>query len=367
MGMVYEAETEGTGEHVALKVIHRHLLSNVQVTKRFVREASIVQKLAGEHLVRLVHHGEDESGRLYMALELVDGDALDRVIAVRGQMSIEAAVDVVIQVCSALESAHREGVVHRDLKPANILLEQRGSETRVRVCDFGLAKALREPGTATTALTDQNMVFGTPEYMSPEQVRGEDLDARADIYATGVLLYELLTGTPPFQGKTSVLTMTSHITDVPPPLTERAPGRAISRALEAVALHALAKDPDERYGTAAAMRDALRSALASPDDVEAVRPAAALARCDTHLALTPAKRQAVDPLGPTAQLPVKAVVRPPASPSIRPSAPPSSGSGPVTPEGLGRGRSGAPAWLWIAVALLAAGAGVWFGVLTAGR
>jgi serine/threonine-protein kinase len=139
-----------------------------------------------------------------------------------------------------------------------------------------MAKIVAGTEAGTTALTQHNMVFGTPEYMAPEQARGDELDARCDVYATGIILYELLTGTVPFRGNSPLYVLTAHMTAWPMPPREQAPERAISPALEAVVLHAIAKDPAGRYGTARALAAAIRSAIAAPEDVEAVRPARAL-------------------------------------------------------------------------------------------
>ena len=308
MGVVYEAALGS--RRVALKILHRHLVANVQVTKRFYREAEILSRLSGEHLVVLEDFGADADGRLFMALELVDGDALDRSIAIRGLPSVRDAAAIGREICAALTSAHEMGVIHRDLKPANVLLETMpNGRRRVRVCDFGLAKALKESGFASTALTDQHMVFGTPEYMSPEQVRGDECDARCDVYAAGCVLYELLTGSPPFQGKTSVATMTAHITEKPVAPSLRAPERKIGKALDAVVLHAMTADLDQRYQTAAELGEAIARALDAPDDSTSVRPAAPtdLAMRDTATALptmpppraTVRSHANVDPLGMT--------------------------------------------------------------------
>jgi serine/threonine-protein kinase len=186
--------------------------------------------------------------------------------------SADRAIDVLLQICAALEAAHASGVIHRDLKPANVMMEttETGDE-RVRVLDFGMSKVLKGDAGAT-ALTEANMVFGTPEYMSPEQARGEDLDATCDIYAAGAILYELLTGTVPLSGSNAIATMTAHLVEPVEPPSARAPDKAISKALEAVILCALAKRPRDRYPSARAFADALEHAAVHPDDTLSVRP-----------------------------------------------------------------------------------------------
>jgi eukaryotic-like serine/threonine-protein kinase len=392
MGVVYKAKSAGAAEPVALKILHRHHIANPQVTKRFIREAGLLRRLRSEHLVALVDSGEDGDGRLFMALAYVDGDPLDQWLLQHGPPSIRRAVSMAIDVCRALSCCHDEGVIHRDLKPANVLLERLPGphdERRVRVCDFGLGKALQhETGGGATALTDQNMIFGTPEYMSPEQVRGDDLDPRCDVYAAGVLLYELLTGRAPFRAMTSVMTMTAHLTEQPSPPSRAAPDRGVSPALDAVTLFALAKDPAERYPTATALGEALGRALSSPLDVDGVRPCRPpvsdpeLGIRDTALSLsaTPVVPlpPAVDPLGSTFEIKgFDASKLPPAEPLSQ--AAPSSGSRArassdgkpsqrVTPESLAlRHEGGERAWLWVVVAVLAAAVGVAVGLLSSAR
>lgn len=378
MGVVYEARRDGHPEPVALKVLHRHLVANRQVSKRFHREAEILRRLDGEHLVPLVDFGESSDGRLYMALACVDGDALDRVVAVRGQLSVDDAVGVVIDVCRALSAAHAIGVVHRDLKPANVILETRPEGgTRVRVCDFGLGKVFRETGFANTALTEQHMIFGTPEYMSPEQVRGEEVDPRADVYAAGCLLYELLTGKAPFLGKTSVATMSAHLTEEAEPPSSRAPTRGVSRALDAVVMHALAKDRNERYATAAELAEALEGARRAPDDVASTRPPAHPLG-DTDLALPkPAPPNSIDPLGmtmkskpagapPSPSPPIQISIRPPPPATAAPASGdrPSSRRTTGTSKRLSRPADDGPApWVWLVVAVAAAAIGIAIGLV----
>jgi serine/threonine protein kinase len=275
-GIVYDARRIVEGDHVALKVIHQHLVGDPQIRGRFKREAAILGRLEGEHLCPILDFGEaldprrEGAGLMYLALTRIDGPALDALLRREGPLPIPRATAILLDVCAALSEAHAQGVIHRDLKPGNVLLHH---GDRVVVVDFGMAKIVTGGGAGTTALTQHNMVFGTPEYMAPEQARGDELDAGCDVYATGIILYELLTGTVPFVGNSPLNVLTAHLTAAPQPPRERAPKREISPALEAVVLHAIAKDPQRRYRTASALAAAVRAALAAPEDVEAVRPA----------------------------------------------------------------------------------------------
>jgi eukaryotic-like serine/threonine-protein kinase len=261
------------GQDVALKVIHRHLASDYQINRRFCREARILSRLRSPNLVPLLDFGETEDGQLYMALELVRGRSLEEVLR-DGPLAPARAVAVAEQICAALEDAHAAGVVHRDLKPSNVIIEPEADGVeRVRVLDFGMAKLVRgELTESLNALTEQNMVFGTPEYMAPEQARGDQSDARTDVYAVGVILYEMITGSVPFSSNTPIGMMTAHLLENPEPPSSRAPHREIAAALEAVVLHSLAKRARDRYPTAAALRAALRHAWSHPSDVASTLP-----------------------------------------------------------------------------------------------
>ncbi len=281
-GIVYEAKLlEGDDKQtVALKVIHGHLLYDKQVRGRFTREAKILSRLSGPHLGAVIDFGEvpDPRGEgaslLYIALPKIDGPRSHQLLREKGPLPIEQAIDIVLQVCTALASAHAQGVIHRDLKPANVILKD---SVEVFVVDFGMAKILTGGGTGTTGLTAHNMVFGTPEYMAPEQARGDELDARCDVYAVGVMLYELLTGSVPFKGHTPLNVLTAQLTQEPDAPRVRAPERTITPALEAVVMHTLAKDPRHRYATAATLAIAIAQARKDGNDVSATAPERAYA------------------------------------------------------------------------------------------
>ncbi|MBK6692779.1 MAG: serine/threonine protein kinase [Myxococcales bacterium] len=344
-GVVYEAHRRGEadGPRFALKVIHRELLTDPQVRGRFAREAAILRRLDGQHLCPIVEFGEMPdpagSGRasrtssplLYLALPKLEGESLDRLLA-RGPLPIDRALRLAVQVCAALDEAHRHGVIHRDLKPHNVIV---APDDHVTVVDFGMAKIITGAGTGTTALTQHNMVFGTPEYMAPEQARGDDLDRRCDVYAAGVILYEMLTGAVPFAGATPLNVLTAALTQTPKAPRERAPERAITPALETVVLAAMAKEARDRYESAAALSAALVHASANPNDAIGVRP----------LSLTPLE-------GPADGHSITMVGAPLAS-SAPPPLPTSS-------------KEGHTLWvvLWIIAALVGVGGGVYLSLAT---
>ena len=219
-------------------------------------------RLRGEHLCPIVDFGEvpaDEphEGALYMALEKVKGVSLATVLE-QGSVDVPRAIAIMLDVLVGIGEAHAQGVVHRDLKPANVLLNPEG---RAIVVDFGLSKILVGGGTGTTGLTSHGMVFGTPEYMAPEQARGDETDLRCDIYAAGVMLYELLTGSRPFSGATPLAVLTAHLGAAleAPSIRPGGQGR-VTPALEKVVLRALARERERRYESAEAFREALAKA-----------------------------------------------------------------------------------------------------------
>jgi serine/threonine-protein kinase len=291
-GVVYRALRDD-GELVALKVIHRDLCSDDQIAKRFQREAQILKRIEGQHVVKL-HDFVEEDGLVIIVLEYVDATSLEAVIG-ETPPTMDQAVEISLQVCAALGAAHAAGVVHRDLKPANVLIERLTKKSTglcIRVVDFGLAKVVRgDLHSASPALTERDMIFGTPEYMAPEQVRGDDVDVRADIYAAGVMLYEMVVGRVPFSGRTPLETMDAHLSaEVPRPRASRE-GAVVPPALAAVILRALAKEPGQRYPSARAFAEALTAAWSERLVIapHAVEDPDAMATNDTELNVNAAR------------------------------------------------------------------------------
>jgi serine/threonine protein kinase/beta-lactam-binding protein with PASTA domain len=248
------------GRKVAIKLLKPSLANDPAFRTRFRQEAQAAARMAHPTIVRVYDAGEeiarDSTGRElqvpFIVMEHVEGHLLKDLVA-RGPMSAEQAVHIVDGILTALEYSHRAGVVHRDIKPGNVMVTSTG---QVKVMDFGIARAISD-SSATIAQT--SAILGTAQYFSPEQARGEAVDARTDLYSTGVVLYELLTGRPPFHGETAVATAYQHVSETPAPPSRL--NSAVTPALDAVILHALAKDRFERFQSAADFKSDLQAAV----------------------------------------------------------------------------------------------------------
>jgi eukaryotic-like serine/threonine-protein kinase len=266
MAEVWEAEDSVLGRSVAVKLLLPELAADPSFLERFRREAIAAARLAHPNVVGIFDTGVDD-GLAFIVMELVDGRTLRDTLTERGSLPPAEAVDIAAQVAGALEYAHNAGIVHRDVKPANILLCRDG---RVKVADFGIAKAANQslPGTDVAAaakdLTGTGAVVGTAKYLSPEQVAGGPVDGRTDVYALGVVLYEMLCGRPPFVGDTDMAIGIQHLDRKP--LSPRQVKAGIPKPLEAIVLRAMAKAPGERYAGAAEMQSALLSVDLRGDD-----------------------------------------------------------------------------------------------------
>ena len=256
MSEVHRGRDLRLGRDVAVKVLRADLARDPSFQARFRREAQNAASLNHPAIVAVYDTGETagETGPVpYIVMEYVDGDTLRDVLKREGPMPPRRAMEIVADVCAALDFSHRHGIVHRDVKPANIMLNRAGA---VKVMDFGIARAVSD-GQAT--MTATSAVIGTAQYLSPEQARGESVDARSDVYATGCVLYELLTGQPPFTGDSPVAIAYQHVREAPRPPSEAQPG--LPKELDAIVLKALNKNPLNRYQTAAEMRSDLVRAL----------------------------------------------------------------------------------------------------------
>jgi len=288
MGAVYKAEQPDMDRLVAVKILHPRLASRQDLVLRFRREARAMSRLTHPNTVRVLLFGQLENGALYIVMEYLDGENLLQVERKAGPLDPVRAARIMIQVCGALGEAHSLGIVHRDLKPENIVLSTQGGISDFpKVLDFGLAKMKDPPDPKTgslRALTQQGAVFGTPEFMSPEQARGEVLDARSDIYSLCVILYEMVTCKLPFKAKSPMDFITQHIKAPPIPVHTRVSGLSLEEKHWKVMERALRKDKDERYQTTLEFADALMTwlngsgvdlPLAVPAQTEAPAPAPA--------------------------------------------------------------------------------------------
>ncbi len=259
MGRVYRAEQTNLGRTVAVKIIHPHLVGEENAAARFITEARAASRLNHPNSVAVIDFGKTEDGQLYLVMEFLRGKDLARVQYEEGPLSFRRIVSILRQVLAALSEAHHLEIIHRDLKPENIILEPvRTGGDFVKVVDFGLAK-MREG--AGPNITSPGIVCGTPEYMSPEQGRGDPLDPRSDLYAVGVIFYQLLTGRLPFEAESPTQVVLMHITEPPPDPRAAAPERVIPSLLADVCLMALAKEPPHRFGNADEFGEALADAL----------------------------------------------------------------------------------------------------------
>ena len=256
MGMVYKAHDRMLDETVAIKVLRSELANTVEMLKRFKHEIKLARKVSHRNVCRIHEFGED-GGVRYISMEYVEGTDIKQLAREKGGfLDQEEAFDVAIQTADGLQAIHDVGIIHRDLKTSNIMRDPTG---RVRLMDFGIAKIERGDGSSGGGgLTTTGQIMGTPEYMSPEQCLGDKIDHRSDVYALGIAVYEIFTGTVPFRGDTPVATLFKHIQDPVPfegPIAARIPLAAVP-----VLRKALAKNRADRYASASEMAEALRKA-----------------------------------------------------------------------------------------------------------
>lgn len=301
MAEVLEGKDMRLGRRVAVKILRPDLAKDPAFQSRFRREAQSAASLNHPNIVAVYDTGEDvledETGTVvvpYIVMEHVDGQTLRQLLASGRRLLPERALEITAGILAALDYSHRHGIVHRDIKPANVMLTRTGD---VKVMDFGIARALAD---ASATMTAASAVMGTAQYLSPEQARGEVVDARSDLYSTGCVLYELLTGRPPFQGDSPVSVAYQHVSEQLIPPSQIDP--AVPPALDGLVMKALAKDPDDRYQTAADFRTDVERAIAGipvttsiPAVVPGAAAAAAAAETTQRFAPTAAPVRTVEP------------------------------------------------------------------------
>ena len=261
MGVVYRARHALLERTVALKLLSPEAAADEEFRERFVRESRMAAALEHPHVVPVYDAGEAD-GLCYIAMRYVDGTDLGRALERQGPLEPERALSIAGQIGSALDAAHERSIVHRDVKPANVLLDDHGAY----LSDFGLTKHI----SSQTRLTAHGLFVGTIDYMPPEQIEGNRLDPRSDVYAFGCVLYHMLTGTPPFQRDSAVSLMYAQLRDRPPPISRRRAG--LPEALDPVFARALAKRSEERYDTCLELVDEARSALGLNGSSPVARP-----------------------------------------------------------------------------------------------
>jgi serine/threonine-protein kinase len=248
MGRVYQARHELLGKDFAVKVLPEGRAQKPAAAERFLREARAASQVENEHIVTVVNADRDDQHRLFIVMELLVGENLADRIA-RGPLALDAALDIAAQTGDALQAAHDAGIVHRDLKPENIFLIDKNGRDFVKVLDFGISK-IKNPEHGDPKLTATDQIVGTPLYISPELARGVDtVDHRTDIYALGVILYEMITGTPPFTGSNHFQLLYAHGNETPDPPSQRSERANVPPHVEAAILKALEKNPDDRFSS----------------------------------------------------------------------------------------------------------------------
>ncbi|MBK9070537.1 MAG: serine/threonine protein kinase [Myxococcales bacterium] len=272
MGAVYLCQHVLLEKAVALKVLHGEFARKPELVQRFMQEARAASKIRHENVIDISDFGATSDGIVFFAMELLSGHDLHHEV---GRAKVDGtylpwdrSLSIFLQVCSALAAAHKQGIVHRDLKPENIyVVERNGRNDWVKLLDFGIAK-LTELGEGEKKLTRTGMLFGTPEYMAPEQARGEQIDHRVDVYAMGCILHQLVTSRVPFESDNYMGVLTQHLTSPPPPVSPAAlAGSGAPPAIAGVIAKALAKDRDQRYSTIVELAQAVRAAAGlAPED-----------------------------------------------------------------------------------------------------
>jgi len=263
MGAVYQAEHALIEKKIALKILFQDLTRRPDLIQRFLQEAKSASRIGHENVIDISDFGQSPEGLVFIAMEFLDGEDLGKTLKKGGAMHWVRARPILMQIAKGLRAAHGNGIIHRDMKPENVYLIQReGRPDFVKVLDFGIAKIVNDDAGGP-ALTQTGMIFGTPEYMSPEQAQGSTPDHRVDVYAVGCIMYHLLTGSVPFTADNFMGILTKHLLEAPVPPRKRRPDLEIPHEVEAICLRAMEKDRDKRYPD----MDAFYRALGAAGDI----------------------------------------------------------------------------------------------------
>ena len=263
MGVVYKAEQALIKRIVALKVLRREVVQDETSVKRFLNEARAIASLENPHTITLYDFGVTRDGLLYYTMELLKGTPLSRLIKREAPLDYRRAVGFILETCGSLQEAHESNILHRDLKPDNLFIIKRWEEEHVKVLDFGIAKLVGD--TSMETMTKTGMIVGTPQYLSPEQALGNPSVPASDLYSLAIVLYEMLTGSPPFLGDTPLKTMWKHLQEQAPPIHVKNPNIEVPKSIDLFLRRALQKEPGKRPQTALAFRKALEKALNEHD------------------------------------------------------------------------------------------------------
>lgn len=286
MGRVYLARQTDLGRQVVVKVMHDHIAAESKFCDRFQRETLLMARFHHPNAVTLYDASLNDPAGPCIVMEYVKGVNLETLLAKTGRMTAPRVARIIGQLCEVLQAAHDEGIIHRDLKPANLMIMDPDSpKERIKVMDFGLAKLIDDGKSRKVTDTNIDFAVGTPGYIAPEQVRGETMDHRGDLYSVGVMMYQLFTGRLPFEGATSMDVLLAHATEAPPRFAEIGLAGWVPQAAEDLVLDILAKDPDDRPQSARELAERLDAIVAQAQD-RADTPSGTHAPADTHPAGT---------------------------------------------------------------------------------
>src|SRR5882724_3134055 len=300
MGAVYQAEHALIEKRIALKVLFPELTRRTDLVARFLQEAKSASRIGHENVIDISDFGQSPEGLVYIAMEYLDGHDLGHLIKTAGPQSWPRSRSILMQIAKALRAAHEHGIIHRDMKPENVFLIQReGRPDFVKVLDFGIAKSVNVDDGGPR-LTQAGMIFGTPEYMSPEQAQGQTPDHRVDVYALGCVMYHLLTGTVPFTADNFMGILTKHMLEPVQAPRRRSPGLGIASDVEAVCLRALEKERDNRWQDMDQFYRALGGAGGEPFESSSVYVPSPALRYPAPVQPSPAGRQMRTELAPPA-------------------------------------------------------------------